>query len=239
MKTLSGAVNLFYRVLTCGKVCRTFVFFACLAATTIVCQAKSEYGLNDPVTVTNPVDKSEDEPLKVYSEAQDAVRAESWVISSGRVDCQGYFFDAFPDDVVVECGETFSAGDNVGDYKAGIPIERLVMVQFEFDSFSEGASNENSDAIVHLALLDNDAESLPKADAEYQLILDLNFANINGCSDLLSDNDGDLFRFVGNNQGLFLVGRSDPEPIPVPESTTWALFGLGVAGLLYLRTRKY
>lgn len=244
MKTFSdAAVNLFYRVLTCGNVCRTFVFFACLAATTIVCQAKSEYNLNDPVTVTNPVDKSGSETLKVYSEAQDAVRPESWVISSGRVDCQGYFFETVPDDVAVECSETFSAGDTEEDYKtysSEISIERQVKIQFEFDSSSEGASDENFDAMVQLALLDNGAESLPKADAEYQLVLDPNFANISDHFDLLSDNYGDLFQFVGRkNPGLFLIGRSDPEPIPVPESTTLALFGLGVAGLLYLRKRMY
>ena len=233
MKTFSdAAVNLFYRVLTCGNVCRTFVFFVCLAATTIVCQAKSEYSLNDPVTVTNPIDKSGNETLNVYSEAQDAILAESWVISSGCVDCQRYFFESVPDDVVVECGAEFSAGDTV----AGIPIERLDMVQFEFDSCSEGSSDENFDSIVQLALLDNNANSLPKPETEYQLVLDPNFANISDRSDLLRDNYGAPFQHVGRtNQGRFLIGRSDPEPLPVPESTTLALLGLGVVGLVYLR----
>lgn len=213
MKTISdAAVNLFYRVLTCGNVCRKFVFFVCLAATTIVCQAKSEYGLNDPVTVTNPIDKSGSETLKVYSEAQDAVRAESWVISSGRVDCQGYFFETVPEE------DDDPDPDEDEEYD---------------DGYDE--DDENFDSIVQLALLDNNANSLPKPETEYQLVLDPNFANISDRSDLLRDNYGGQFQHVGRtNQGRFLIGRSDPEPLPVPESATLVLFALGVVGLVCL-----
>lgn len=210
MKTLSGAVNLFYRVLSCGNVCRTFVFFVCLAEITIICHAKSEY---DPVNVTNSIDKSGDETLNVYSEAQNAVRAESWVISSGRVDCQGYFYETVPEE------------DDAPDLDE----------DEEYDDGYDEDDDEKFDSIVQLALLDNDAESLLKADGEYQLVVDPNSANINDPSDLLSDNYGVQFQPVGrNNQGLFLIGRSDPEPLPVPESTTLTLFALGVVGLLYL-----
>lgn len=191
--------------------------------------------------------KSGDGTLKIYSEAGDAVQAQGWVISSGRVDCAGYF-GAFQDyGIVVKSGATFSAGDTVGTYRtkqSGFSIKSLGVALFEFDSYKEDPSQQNFDtiiieggsnytftledgAIVELAFLRNDAESWAKENAEYQLVKDYHFAE---------NQDDDIIDYSshlrGTGSNLFLLeGRKsvdgkpgglflvyNPEPTPVVES---------------------
>ena len=208
--------------------------------------------------------KSGDGTLKIYSEAGDAVQAQGWVISSGRVDCAGYF-GAFQDyGIVVESGATFSAGDTVGTYttkQSGFSIKSLGVALFEFDSYKEDPSQQNFDtiiieggsnytftledgAIVELAFLGRDAESWAVEGAEYQLVKDPNFAVDKDYSSHLRGTGSNLFLLEGRKSvdgkpgGLFLVYNPNPVYPDVPEPSTWALLTLGVAGLIYWRKRK-
>ncbi len=219
--------------------------------------------ITDATKIYNTVDKlikSGDGTLKIYSEALYGVRAESWVISSGRIDCEGYF-GTFQNGIQVESGATFSPGLSIGEYMtrgSDITIQAAGIALFEFDSYNENPDQQNFDAfviedgpsytftlnegaIVDLVFLNRDAESWAKEGAEYQLVDDINFAKDKDYSSALSGNYGEMFQLVGRkNQGLFLIGRGAPEPGPeiaVPEPSTWALLILGAAGLLYVRKR--
>ncbi|MBQ6617304.1 MAG: PEP-CTERM sorting domain-containing protein [Thermoguttaceae bacterium] len=194
------------------------------------------------------VKKTGNGALQIVAEAQGLVEAESFVISSGRVDFSGYV-EATMD---VKENATFSPGsfgdaDLVGNaYVTGnVQIEDLGTALFEFGSFP----GDKEDVDHHDVLFINNGSFL--FDPSDSGLISLEFLKgdegswaVNKCWYLLIEGanvaDGDytyllrnagVFNLVGEGGNLYLTATIIPEP------TTWALMILGAVGLLYLRRK--
>ena len=219
-------------------------------------------------TDTGKLIKSGDGTLQICCEAEGLVRADSVFISSGRVDYQGYFDSTAgfgtptsPSDCfVVEEDAVFSPGIGVGSItlNAGnFTIRDSAIALFEFGAYNEDPTLQNfdtitikgefcktivnSNSIIQLAFLNNDAEKWAAEGAEYHIITeDYTFKPNDGDYSYLLGNYSDYFKLEARkNNGFYLIGLGAPEPEPVvPEPSTWALLILGVAGLLYVRKRN-
>lgn len=194
------------------------------------------------------VEKTGNDALQIVAEAEGLVQAESFVISSGRVDFSGYF-EATLD---VKENATFSPGsfddaDHVGNaYVTGdVQIEDLGTALFEFGSFpgdkedvdhhdvlhiSNGSFvfDPSDSALISLEFLKGDEGSWAINKCWYLLIEGANVAD--GDYTYLLRNAG-VFNLVGSGGNLYLTATIVPEP------TTWALMILGAVGLLYLRRK--
>lgn len=205
--------------------------------------------------------------LKLYCAGSDGgIRAESFVISSGRVDFNGYF----KGDLTVNAGATFSpdswnwgndsaiaVGDNsvtYGDktYDAvtidGDIVNNGGKIEFNFSSYGTGKNDvisfinngtfdKDDSSFINLAFMENDPSAWQTENAKYLMIKGGGFA------------DGDysylLTNTYGNMQTLrqfALLGEGGNlyliTTYYVPEPSTWALMVLGAAGLLYWRRKK-
>ena len=194
------------------------------------------------------VKKTGNGALQIVAEAEGLVQAESFVISSGRVDFSGYF-EATLD---VKENATFSPGsfddaDLVGNaYVTGdVQIEDLGTALFEFGTFpgnkedvdhhdvlsiSNGSFvfDPSDSGLIDLAFLKGDEGSWAVYKCWYLLIEGANVAD--GDYTYLLRNAGS-FNLVGEGGNLYLTSYVIPEP------STWALMILGAVGLLYLRKK--
>ena len=205
--------------------------------------------------------------LKLYCAGSDGgIRAESFVISSGRVDFNGYF----KGDLTVNAGATFSpdswnwgndsaiaVGDNsvtYGDktYDAvtidGDIVNNGGKIEFNFSSYGTGKNDvisfinngtfdKDDSSFINLAFMENDPSAWQTENAKYLMIKGGGFA------------DGDysylLTNTYGNMQTLrqfALLGEGGNLYLVttyyIPEPSTWALLILGAAGLLYWRRKN-
>ncbi len=194
------------------------------------------------------VEKTGNDALQIVAEAEGLVQAESFVISSGRVDFSGYF-EATLD---VKENATFSPGsfddaDLVGNaYVTGnVQIEDLGTALFEFGTFpgnkedvdhhdvlsiNDGSFvfDPSDSGLIALEFLKGDEGSWAINKCWYLLIRGANVED--GDYTYLLRNPG-VFNLVGSGGNLYLTANIVPEP------TTWALMILGAAGLLYLRKK--
>lgn len=205
--------------------------------------------------------------LKLYCAGSDGgIRAESFVISSGRVDFNGYF----KGDLTVNAGAIFSpdswnwgndsaiaVGDNsvtYGDktYDAvtidGDIVNNGGKIEFNFSSYGTGKNDvisfinngtfdKDDSSFINLAFMENDPSAWQTENAKYLMIKGGGF------------DDGDysylLTNTYGNMQTLRqfgLLGEGGNLYLItryyVPEPSTWALMILGAAGLLYWRRKN-
>ena len=198
------------------------------------------------------VNATDDAPFQVYTAANGAVRAESFVISSGRVDAKGCMEGAIDGEgiVVTVDGGVFSPGNSVGtvEVTGDVAITSNGIALFEFSSFSEGKYDQiiingggaftAEDSTIQLDF-DSDLSDWAAEGNSYKLVSNGGFTNGEDYTSWLFNYD-DLFELKGGSDGLYLIGRGDvPEPVAgVPEPSTWALLALGAAGLMYWRKRK-
>ncbi len=194
------------------------------------------------------VEKTGDGVLQVVAAAEGLVEAESFVISSGRVDFAGWV-EATLD---VEEGGTFSPGsfrdaDLIGKaYVIGdVQIEDDGTALFEFGYFpgnkedvdhhdvlsiSNGSFvfDPSDSGLIALEFLKGDEDSWAVNKCWYLLIEGANVDD--GDYTYLLRNAGP-FNLIGADGNLYLTATRIPEP------STWALMILGAVGLLYLRKK--
>ena len=196
------------------------------------------------------IEKTGDGTLQILAEAEGLVCAESFVVSSGRLDYRGYFTGS------VEVGGSeadavFSPGNSVGDayVQGNVKILNSGAALFEFGKHPDGEypdDDSNHDVLnitngkfsagnkmISLYFEKSDADDWSYDGCKYLLVSGANLPNGDYTSWL--DNYKDLFSLLSEDNNLYLVY---PLPEPLPEPSTIALLLLGVAGLLYVRKRK-
>ena len=198
--------------------------------------------------------KTGDETLNLYCAGSDGgIRAESFVISSGRINFNGYFEGT----LTVEANTVFSPdswgwGGDPAIAESPVQINgNLVnsggIIEFNFSKFetgkfdavsfiNDGTFDTSSGGFIDLAFMGKDAASWATEDAEYLLIKGGGFEDKDYSYLLTEPSIGSYnnrgFALLGKNGNLYLVTRYVPEP------STWALLVLGAAGLLFWRKRK-
>ncbi len=188
--------------------------------------------------------------LKLYSDANNKVSADSLTISSGELDFKGYFEGSI--DIIN--GAVFSPGNSVGEssFGGGFILRDgatlLLEVGKDGDIVSDvlnvaGVTTFEDGSIIKIAL-----------DSSYENAFeDGDVANIQLPSGILGNNGNELdeglvnlvfqssmFDLVGYNAGtgvLSVVYSAPADVASVPEPSTWALLVLGVF-VLFLRKRK-
>ena len=225
-----------------------------------------EYPYTEDTKDLQELRKDGDAALSLYCAGSDGgIRAESFVISSGRINFNGYF----KGDLSVEAGTVFSpdswnwggdpaiaVGDNsvtYGDktYDAvtidGNIVNNGGKIEFnfsdidtgKFDSISfinNGKIDTETGSFIDLVFMDRDHESWETEGAKYLLVK-------GGIID-----DGDYSYLLTNRYGndnthrqFALLGEGGNlyliTTYYIPEPSTWALMILGAAGLLFWRKR--
>ena len=205
--------------------------------------------------------------LKLYCAGSDGgIRAESFVISSGQVDFNGYF----KGDLTVNAGATFSpdswnwgndsaiaVGENSVTYGNktydAVTIDGDIVnnggkIEFNFSSYGTGKNDvisfinngtfdKDDRSFINLAFMENDPSAWQTENAKYLMIKGGGFED-GDYSFLLTDTYGNMqtLRQFG------LLGKDGNLYLVtryyVPEPSTWALMILGAAGLLYWRRKN-
>lgn len=193
------------------------------------------------------VEKTGNDALQIVAAAEGLVQAESFVISSGRVDFSGYFEATLDIDKGTFSPGSFNDADLVGNANVtgDVIFGENGTALFEFGSFpgdkedvdhhdvlsiSNGSFvfDPSDSGLIDLAFLKGDEGSWAVNKCWYLLIEGANVAD--GDYTYLLRNAG-VFNLVGSGGNLYLTANIVPEP------TTWALMILGAVGLLYLRRK--
>ena len=191
------------------------------------------------------VNATDDAPFQIYTAADGLVNAESFVVSSGRVDVKG----CMQADVEVGSDATFSPGNSVGsvnvdgDFK--LTGELLMEVDgtgadiLTCDTFTMNGGtavlNWQNDEIPFFSTLDIIiSESSDLSDVYENLVDNIDFSTSPTVKQLYKDRYIKVL-LVGDDSNII---RLSIDRNAVPEPSTWALMILGAAGLLYLRKRK-
>ena len=215
---------------------------------------------------TGEIKKTGDGALKILTAANGCVSAESLVVSSGRLDAKGYINSklSVAADAMLSPGnsigslwiEDFTIGDvtysgelilNETGSKLLMEIGGPNIIDNDLLVVSSGNLTLHDGSIIQLAATDDctlgngdtftavlsgsNSAALAADDFIGKYVrstdfIDLQYIQLNGTQ-------------YGTNNGKYAItGRRYIDPNAVPEPSTWALLILGVAGLLYLRTRK-
>ena len=191
------------------------------------------------------VNATDDAPFQIYTAADGLVNAESFVVSSGRVDVKG----CMQADVEVGSDATFSPGIAVGsvnvdgDFK--LTGELLMEVDgtgadiLTCDTFTMNGGtavlNWQNDEIPFFSTIDIIiSESSDLSDVYNNLVDNIDFSTSPTVEQLYKDRYIKVL-LVGDGSNII---RLSIDRNAVPEPSTWALMILGAAGLLYLRKRK-
>lgn len=201
--------------------------------------------------------KTGDGTLQIITSAEGAVRAESFVISSGRLDMEGYFEGTLKvtnDAVVIEDATIFSPGVGVGTIDidgdmiladGAVLLMEIGGTTFAFNDqlLLNGQVQFEEGAIVQFALAadttytpedgDQIAVKMPKVNWDTTT-----FSSDDFSLDYYDDAAGLQYVKAEANNPTKRIPAKGPTAAAVPEPSTWALLILGVAGLYFIRKKK-
>ena len=193
--------------------------------------------------------KTGDGTLKILAAAEGLVGAESFVISSGRLDMEGYFTGN------LQVGEELpSGGYTIGTFSPGDVVSASINILGDFDInensilvFEQDANGMDkliatnvfidSDSIIELIM------GSERPGKEYSMIVQTHgdftgdYASSDFWNSLLSDSSVENWTLSVRGNTVFATIKGEPIPA-VPEPSTWALLILGVAGLYFIRKQK-
>ncbi|MBR6437342.1 MAG: PEP-CTERM sorting domain-containing protein, partial [Thermoguttaceae bacterium] len=203
------------------------------------------------------VEKTGHGALQIVAAADGLVGAESFVISSGRVDYAGYLDASLEVEKGAFSPGSFEDTDLIGNatVTGDVQIKDLGIALFEFGTFPGNIEDVNNHDVLYisdgsfvfdpssdknliaLAFLKGDKDAWAVDDCWYLLIEGANVTN-GDYSYLLtsrygSDSTHRQLALVGKDGNLYLTTT-----YYVPEPSTWALMIFGAAGLLFWRKRK-
>ncbi|MBQ3350287.1 MAG: PEP-CTERM sorting domain-containing protein [Thermoguttaceae bacterium] len=194
------------------------------------------------------IEKTGDGALQIIAAAEGLVGAESFVVSSGRLDMEGYFTGN------LQVGEELPSGDyTIGTFSPGDVVSASINVLGDFDInensilvFEQDANGMekliatnvfiDSDSIIELIM------GSERPGKEYSMIVQTSgdftgdYASNDFWNSLLSDASVENWTVSVRDNTVYATIKGEPIPA-VPEPSTWALLILGVAGLLYVRKR--
>ncbi len=194
------------------------------------------------------IEKTGDGALQIIAAAEGLVGAESFVVSSGRLDMEGYFTGNLQVGEQLESGDitvaTFSPGDVVSatiNVLGDFDINESSILVFEQDANGMDkliATNVfiDSDSIIELIM------GSERPGKEYSMIVQTSgdftgdYASNDFWNSLLSDASVENWTVSVRGNTVYATIKGEPLPA-VPEPSTWVLLILGVAGLLYVRKR--
>ncbi|MBR6436134.1 MAG: PEP-CTERM sorting domain-containing protein, partial [Thermoguttaceae bacterium] len=197
--------------------------------------------------------KTGDGTLQIVNQAKGAVRAESFVISSGSLDMEGYFTGTLKvvnDTIEIEEATTFSPGVSLGaidiDGDFILADGAVLLMEIGGKTFDlndqlilNGQVTFEEGAIVQFALSDDSTYAPVVGD-----MIAVNMPKVNWTAVTFSSSDFSL-SYYDDKEGLQYIKAEANNPtkrIPtkgvaaVPEPSTWALMALGVV-VLFLRKR--
>ena len=202
------------------------------------------------------IEKTGDGTLQIVAAAEGLVRAESFVISSGRLDMKGYFEGTLQigsDTIALDETAVFSPCNSIGalDIDGDFILldgDALLMEIGGTNSslndqlFVSGTSTFQPGSIVEFVWdptsgyqpAENDiiGVKMPKVDWTQTTFFSLGFTLSN--YDELAG-----IQYLGvHPDSQFIPMEDDDVPPAVPEPSTWALLILGVAGLYFIRKKK-
>ena len=196
--------------------------------------------------------KTGDGTLQIIAASQGLVGAESFVISSGRLDMQGYFTgdviigEELPDPDTGYTRATFSPGDVIGSVAN-------IIGDFDVNDYSTLAFEQNASGMDKIVANNVEVSSHTIFDltmnsyepgAVYPILVQSgayegDYANSSFWDSLLSPASQPYWTLFVSGDTVYAKIKDDaPVPSFVPEPSTWTLLILGSAGLLYWRKRK-
>ena len=196
--------------------------------------------------------KTGDGTLQIVAAAEGLIGAESFVISSGRVDMQGFFTgdvivgEQLPDPDPGYTTGTFSPGDVVG-------ATANIIGDFDVNDGSTLAFEQNASGMDKLVATNFDVSSDSIFDLtmgseipgkSYPILVQTSgafsgtYAESSFWDSLLSSSSQEFWTLFVSGNTVYAKIKGEPvPPVPgVPEPSTWALLALGVAAL-FLRKR--
>ena len=197
------------------------------------------------------IEKTGSETLKIYTGAEGLVEAQSFVISSGRIDLKGFMAGSITiEDAVFSPGNSIGEATFTDDFILGSAASMLLMEiggenPDQNDSLIAGGDLQFNDGLIYLALTGNNTLN---HDDTFTAVLSGSSSGDDGfAEDLLSlvrsYNFTDL-EYVQLDESYgeeykdkFAIRGRYVDPNVVPEPSTWALLARGVAGLMYWRKR--